>query len=170
MIYRDATFPDIYFTALNMRDRDFLEISAVSFCDTRETLATEIGRTWSASGNCLACCSDNGEPIAILNYVPIRPGVWSMGLFATDKIKQIGLSLTKLVCYDIIPALDRAKAHRVECHSIDGYDEIHRWLEFCGMRKESVIRKYGKNEEDFINFAWVRGSYSVPFQISQEVH
>jgi len=170
MIYRDASFADIYFTALNMRDRDFDEISAVSFCEDRESLAIEIGRVWSTSGNCLACCSNDGKPIAILNYVPIRPGVWSMGLFATNRIKQIGLSLTKLVCYDIIPALDRAKAHRVECHSIDGYDDVHRWLEFCGMRKESVIRKYGKNGEDFINFAWVRGNMSIPFQTSLEVH
>ena len=67
---------------------------------------------------------------------------------------QIHLSLTKLIIKSIIPTLDNAGAHRVEAQSIAGYKSVHNWLKFLGLEEESVLRGYGRNGEDFINFSY----------------
>ena len=90
----------------------------------------------------------------------MRKGVWNLGLFATDNFQKIHLSLTKLIINSIIPVLDNANAHRVEAQSIDGYEVVHNWLKFLGLKEESVLKGYGRNKEDFINFAWIRGDNS----------
>ena len=88
--------------------------------------------------------------------ISARPGVWNLGMFATDNFQSIGVYLTKRIIRDIIPALDRAKAHRVEAYSIDGYDEVHEWLRFLGLEEECTLAGYGKNREDFKVFSYVR--------------
>ena len=37
---------------------------------------------------------------------------------------------------------------------------MHNWLKFLGLKEESILKGYGRNKEDFINFAWVRGENS----------
>ena len=85
-----------------------------------------------------------------------------MGLIATDQFNKIHLSLTRLIIKSIIPILDNAGAHRVEAQSIAGYSSVHNWRKFLGLEEESVIKGYGKNGEDFVNFAYVRPPQSQP--------
>ena len=40
--------------------------------------------------------------------------------------------------------------------------EVHNWLKFLGLEEESIIKGYGKNGEDFVNFAYVRPPQSKP--------
>ena len=77
-------------------------------------------------------------------------------MFATDSFQNVGSFLTKRIIRDIIPALDNGGAHRVECQSIVGYDQVHAWLEFLGLREECLLKGFGKNGEDFKTFSWVR--------------
>ena len=44
----------------------------------------------------------------------------------------------------------------MEAQSIQGYTTVHNWLKFLGLKEESVLKGYGRNNEDFVNFAWVR--------------
>jgi|TARA_R110000744_G_scaffold18158_2_gene48949 hypothetical protein len=154
MFMRHAEPQDIFTVAQKMRDKDFNEISSLLYVDDRDELAFNLSNKIS-NFETVYVVGDT-EPVAIVSYIPVRPGVWSLGMFATDKFKSVGLYLTKRIIRDIIPALDRAKAHRVEAFSIDGYDEVHDWLDFLGLQEECTLSKYGKNGEDFKVFSWVR--------------
>lgn len=157
-----ASIGALYDIALHMRERDFEECSALSFAETRHELAEEIARSWSRSETTLICGTEELGGIAAFTYMPLRRGVWNMGLIATDKFDKIHLSLTRLIIKSIIPVLDNAGAHRVEAQSIAGYSSVHNWLKFLGLEEESVIKGYGKNGEDFVNFAYVRPPQSQP--------
>ena len=158
-MFRKASSQDVHYVAMNMRSRDYDEISCVTWAEDRKQLASVLTNGLNDHEN--VYCFYKKDPIAILSYIPIRPGVWNLGMFATDKIKKVGGFLTKTVIRDIIPALDNAKAHRVECQSIEGYDQVHKWLEFIGLRKEKIIPKYGRNKENFYTFAYVREDQKV---------
>ena len=162
MIFVYANPEDVFHVAKNMRERDYEEISCLTFANNREELAANLAKLYEPHRNIYAVGTTKDGPIAILSYIPVRPGVWSLGLFATDSFQKVGRFLTKTIIRDIIPALDRANAHRVEAHSIEGYDEIHRWLEFLGLRKETMIPGYGRNGENFYTFSYVRSDGQAP--------
>ena len=162
MMYHPASIGALYDIALNMRERDYEECSALSFAESRHELAEEIARAWSKSETTIICGTKELGGIAAFTYMPLRHGVWNMGLIATDQFNKIHLSLTRLIIKSIIPILDNAGAHRVEAQSIAGYSSVHNWLKFLGLEEESVIKGYGKNGEDFVNFAYVRPPQSQP--------
>jgi len=156
MIYERSHQEDIYRVAVAMRERDYEEISCLTYAENREELAGVLAETWSKIETTITCGTKEDGPIAILTYIPLRYGVWSFGMFATDKFGKIGTQLTRLILKRIIKALNEAGAHRVECQSIEGYDEVHNWLQFLGLKKESLVRGFGRNGENFITFAYVK--------------
>ena len=168
MYLKRAEPEEIFEVARNMRERDFEEISALRYANDRDELAYSLANTLADFETVYTV--GYTDPIAIVTYIPVRPGVWSLGMFATDKFKTIGLYLTKRIIRDIIPALDRANAHRVEAYSIEGYDEVHKWLQFLGLKEECTLSKYGKRGEDFKVFSYVRADdESVKWRKSGEV-
>lgn len=162
MILCYAEPKDVYHVAANMRERDYEEISCLTFAQDREELANYLAASYSSCENVYACGTTKDGPIAILSYIPTRPGVWSLGLFATDSFQKVGKFLTKRIIRDIIPALDKANAHRVEAQSIEGYDEVHRWLEFLGLKEENTLPGFGRNGETFKTFSFVRSDSQAP--------
>ena len=160
MMWQEASIGTIYDIALNMRERDYEECSALSFAENRHELAEEIARLGLSLRRPL-CAAQKKKVGSQRFYMPLRHGVWNMGLIATDQFNKIHLSLTRLIIKSIIPILDNAGAHRVEAQSIAGYSSVHNWLKFLGL-EESVIKGYGKNGEDFVNFAYVRPPQSQP--------
>lgn len=169
MFFREATERDILHVSVNMRERDYEEISALRYSNSRGELVEALSSSLKGFPT-VYCVGDESGPVVIVAYIPTRPGVWNLGMFATDAIKNVGLFLTKTIIRDIIPALDRANAHRVEAFSIDGYTEVHNWLRFLGLKEECTLSKYGKNGEDFKVFSYVRASNSsVKWRKSGEV-
>ena len=156
MYLRSAEPEEIFAVAENMRERDFEEISALRWIDDRKDLAFAL--TNAIADFETVYTVGHTEPVAIVSYIPVRPGVWNLGMFATDNFNSVGLYLTKRIIRDIIPSLERVKAHRVEAFSIEGYDEVHKWLTFLGLKEECTLSKYGKNKEDFKVFSWVRST------------
>jgi len=156
MIYGLATIGDIYDVAQRMRERDYKEIVCTTHAQDRIELSDHIARTWSQSPWTYVFGTKEEGRIACLTLTSMRPGVWNVGLFATDKLEIIGKPLTKHVIKAIIPMIFEIGAHRVEAQSIVGYEEVHEWLRFLALKPESMLYGYGKNGENFINFAWVR--------------
>jgi len=153
MIWEQATLGTLYNVAINMRQKDYEEISALTFCNNKSELADHLSRSWSNHATSIVCGTKEDGAIAALTYIPTRKGVYNCGLYATNKFQKIHISLTKLIINSIIPVLNKAKAHRIEAQSIDGYTTVHNWLRFLGFKEESVLRNYGRNKENFINFA-----------------
>ncbi|MBL4766286.1 MAG: hypothetical protein JKY94_00935 [Rhodobacteraceae bacterium] len=154
-----ARLAEILFVAQNMRERDFMEITATSFEADRSTLAENMAMRLSGQPMAFVLGDmeiDGGRPIVCIAWIEIHPGVWQVGMFATDNMKKIGGFLTKQVCKNIIPALDASGVTKVFANSISGYDEIHDWLRFLGMTNEMPMPGHGKNGEDFVCFSWLR--------------
>lgn len=156
MIIDHATPAMVYHVSKNMRDRDFEEIGAVRFEDSREELAQSLAASYGSIPMTL-CLGAGHDPIAILSAVGIHPNVWSMGFWATPQVNKISKELTRFCCNEFFDALLATGMHRVECKSIMGYDTTHRWLLSMGFKQESILRSYGKGQEDFILFSWCRG-------------
>ncbi len=137
-------------------------------------MAESLALRYSQEENVYSVGTDEDGPIAIICYLPQRKGVWSLGLFATDDFLKVGAFLTKRIIRDIIPSLDQANAHRVEAHSIDGYEEVHNWLRFLGLDEETTIHGMGRNGEDFKVFSYVRtmeeANQSVNWRGNGRVH
>jgi len=148
-------FADVLYVAQNMRERDREEINLCRWDDDDfERLAEDcMSNTvfgWLAKAG--------GEPVAVLGAVPARPGVWGAYLFATDRWPEVSSTMSKVARRQFLPVLRTAGAHRVECHSMEGYDTIHKWIEWCGLRREAEVPGFGKDGRKFIRFAKVWNS------------
>ncbi len=143
---------DALHVATHMRDWDRKEIFATRWNDDVNDLAEDccmVGSfAWVVYGET--------EPVALVGAHPVHPGVWGVWMFATDNFHQVSISLTKFVKRVMIPALVKAGAHRAECKSMEGHEEAHKWLEFLGAKRESTLKEFGKDGQDFHTYVWRR--------------
>ena len=107
MIHGHATIGDIYDVAQRMRKRDYEEIVCTTHAEDRYELSDYIAKTWSQSPATYVFGTKEEGRIACLTLTSMRPGVWNVGLFATDKLEIIGKPLTKHVIKVIIPMLSK---------------------------------------------------------------
>ena len=98
---------------------------------------------------------DEQGPVCIGGGIEHRPNVVTLLLFATDRFPYVALSLTRFVTRSLFTQYRNAGVHRIEAVSMVGHDEAHRWIETLGLKREAVLRGYGKNGETFLQFAWV---------------
>lgn len=151
-----ATPELVYQVSKNMRQRDFEEISATRWETNLEELAQGLALQFGNFPFAMCIGRDN-TPICIIVGVTIHPGVWSMGLWATDDMPKIGKFLTKFAVKELFRSMRMCKAHRVECKSIVSYTAVHDWLRFLGFAQGEPEIMYGKNGEDFLTFFWTEG-------------
>ena len=145
----------VAYVAMRMRDADWDELSALSWCETREALVEELVHTYTqVAAGIVAVHRD--EPVAVGCLMTLRPRVATLGMFATDKLPLIGRPLTRYVRKSLIEAFLSEGGHRVEAASLLGHHKAHRWLEALGLSEEGVSSQFGKNRETFVQFALVR--------------
>ncbi len=149
-----ATPSDILDVARNMRESDLREFSAMLPVDGREPVAQEVLRRHAAYDDTI-CASLAGIPVAIGAVRVFRPNVATLFFLATGQFRQIAMPLTRFIRQRLFPEIRAAGVHRIECVSIDGHEQAHRWIKILGLRHEAVCKGYGKNGETFHQFAWV---------------
>lgn len=135
----------------HMREWDRREIFATRASDDNHAFVQEVLATGPVSW-----IAGKDVPIAAFGCMPMWKGVWSMWMFATDDIRQIGLGMTKIIVQSIIPSLWNAGAHRLECRSMEGHVDAQRWLGTIGAEREATLRGYGREGEDFHIYRWGR--------------
>lgn len=146
---------EIRSVALAMRVRDYDEFCALAFADSREALAEVLAHRYGERDDTF-CAFTGDDPIAVGAMVQSRPNVVTLMFFATDRLPEIGLALTKFITQRLFPAYRKKGVHRIECVSLAGYEEVHRWIETLGLRQEAgPFQGFGKNGEAFVQFAWV---------------
>jgi hypothetical protein len=154
----DAATPlDIEIVALNMRERDLEEFSAVYPVNTRFDLAGVLAERYGGRDDIIVARRDDLSPVAVGGALEFRPNVVSLFLFATPHFGEIVLPLTRFVKHRLLAPLVRAGAHRIEAVTLDSYKEMHRWLEILGLHREAQHPCYGKRGETFATYAWVKG-------------
>lgn len=145
---------DLRYVAENMRDRDVAEFMAVSHAETRAGLVDDLVARYAQHPGLICGFADN-EPTAIGAMVAARPNVITLMFFATEKFSKIAIPLTRFIRQRLFPRYINDGVHRIECVSIDGYEETHRWIEALGLQHEARHEGYGRNGETFHTFAKV---------------
>lgn len=135
----------------NMREWDRREIFATKFHGREEDQLIE---AVMASGPVSWVAYNQLEPIAVFGCMPMWPGAWSMWFFATDKLPTIGLGVTKLIIRYIVPMLWDGGARRLQCYSMEGHVEAHRWLETLGAKRAATFPDFGREGETFHAYVW----------------
>lgn len=155
MRVEETTPENVRFVAERMRDSDFREFSAVSHAKTRQQLADVMVDIYGDHPGGM-CAYAGGEPAAIGALVEGRPNVMTLMFFATEAMADIAVPLTRFIRNSVFPRYRDEGVHRIECISIDGYEEAHRWIEILGLKLEAEFPGYGKGGETFLQFAWVK--------------
>lgn len=152
----EAPTPDsVRRVAENMRERDRMEFMAVSYATTHTELVESLVARYGEHNDVVVAYSGD-EPVVVGGLLRLRPNVATLMLFATDQINEIGAELTRFVRQRLFAQYRAQGVHRIECASMDGYAEVHRWVLALGLKREGpAMRKYGRNGEGFVQFSWV---------------
>lgn len=149
-----ATREHVRAVALEMRDRDLAEFSALTFYDDRTGAADMLAPLYGGHP-AVECALFDGRPAAVGGMIQTRPGVVSLLFFATDDFARIVRPITH---YVQTGPMARAKktANRIECFSHVEHTEMRQWVELFGLRPQATLPRYGKRGEDFLVYAWLR--------------
>lgn len=152
----DITTPEnVRHVAERMRESDYREFSALSHASSRQELTDVLVEAYgNHPGGVCAYLGD--EPIAVGAMVEGRPNVITLMFFATDDMHKIALPLTRFITKNLFEKYRAEGVHRIECVSIDGYEEAHRWIKTLGLHLEAVFPSFGKNGEPCHQFSWIR--------------
>ena len=156
MITEAATVDVVREIAEQMRPRDREEFMAVSPFERHSQLVDEIVKRYALHQDAYAFRADDGAPVAVAGLIQHRPNVITLLFLATERFPEISAALTRFVVQRLFPKYKERGVHRIECASIEGYVETHRWLGVLGLEEEAVMPGYGRDGETYIQFAWVR--------------
>lgn len=142
---------DVLAVARSLRPADLAELVAANHgyeADAiPELMADRYGDTDVALGAWLG-----DTPVAIGAVVPIGAEVAQIGMFATNDFPKIALGMTRFVRNRLLPLYEARGFRRIECASVEGYDEAHRWIETLGLQRADTLAGFGAGGEDFIRF------------------
>lgn len=150
----------VAYVAARMRDRDAEEFLAVSRAETRAELVAGLIDRYGDAPDAYVVYS-GATPVAVGAMVEHRPNVVTLMFFATERLPEVGLALTKFITQRLFPRYRARGVHRIECASIAGYAAVHRWIRALGLKQEAVMPGYGKGGETFLQFAWVADGSST---------
>lgn len=149
------TSEHVRYVADHIRPKDAEEFLAVSFAGTQAELADSLVERYSAHHQAYCFSDDDGTPVAVGAMCEGRPNVITLMFFATERFAKLALPIARFTKHRLFPEYRAAGVHRIECISIAGYEQAHRWIRLCGMQEEGVFRGFGKGGETFHQFAWV---------------
>ena len=141
----------VSYIAANLREADRLEIAAMSAAtDPSPFLAPKI---MAFAREVYVACS--GRPVAAWGFVELWPHVGSCFAFGTDEWGLALRAVTTHVRRYMFPRVIAAGYHRMECRALAGREDVRRWVALLGGEPEALLRKAGKNGEDFMIYRWI---------------
>lgn len=146
-----STPRDITIVAANMRewDRTELEASATGTMTERALFCHYTSMPWA----CVALL--NGEPVAAFGLAgtPLQPQLKVAWAFGTDRFRRVVPAISR-EANSWFPHLIAEGVHRIEARALVGHDLAGQWMAGFGAKNEGVMRRYGRNGEDFELWAW----------------
>lgn len=162
MIVRDATDIDLREIATAMREADRREIFAHRWSDEIEDFLQDFAAARPAFLAVKALCAAEFDPIAIVGAFRRAPTIASVVMFATDRFPEIALPATRWVRRTGLPAYVDPWCRRAQCEAWVENVASLAWLQTLGFRREGVLRAYGKNGEDYVQYARLRPALASP--------
>lgn len=135
----------------NCRARDRAELEA--FWGLRVTM--DQAPQWANSAVLLKIF-DAKEPVAFVAAHALTPRTVQMSMIATEDWPLVARQVVKWGKRTAMPQLLLAGFRRAECRSIEDHPEAIRFLTHLGFETEAYCRGYGRNGENFWQFAHVR--------------
>lgn len=155
MTIKRATVGDVRAVALAMRATDFSEFRATSYTEDRQYLAHDLSLKYGGRDDVLVGMADD-QPVCIGGTIEAWPGVLSLLFFATDDFPLIGRGITRWIRRELFPRYLASGVHRIQAVSHGEHTDAHAWLRSLGLRQEAVFRGFGRERQDFIQFAKVQ--------------
>lgn len=153
-------FASVAYIARNMRKADRDEVYNVIGHNNPFLLAQQAldaGRMGSS-----VCAHRDNRPIAVLGFMARHPGVGSVFAFGTDEFPRVALTLTRYALRVMRPALIASGFHRVQCESRIDHHDAHAWLERLGFKREGILKAFGSDGSDYIQFGAVSHVFQSP--------
>lgn len=147
--------------AEKMRENDAREFLAVSTVEDRKALVEVLVARYGGAPDAFGFYDNDGKPVAVGAMVQHRPNVITLAFFATDDFPEIAMEVAKFARRSLFPCYRTRGVHRIECISIEGYEDAHRWIEMLGLKPEAVMPGYGRGGETYVQFAWVTDGSSA---------
>lgn len=155
MIVEAATPDLVRRVAEAMRARDREEFMAVSSLHDHRDLVDSLVRRFGQHPDVIVV-SDSAGPVVVGGLIRYRPNVASLLLFATDGMPRVGADLTRFIKHRLFAAYRDAGVHRIECSSLGGYTQIHRWLRALGLKQEARMEGFGRDGQTYLQFSWTK--------------
>lgn len=145
------------YICLNMREADRRELLAQRAHDSAIHFAWEAYHGIKANGRGRIAWHKS-KPAALAALTEIWPGRFQVWMFGTDDFKAAAIPLLRWFRKEAADILTVVKANRLDCDSIADHHEAHAMIEAMGGVKDGpVMRRYGKNGEDFQRYVWLNG-------------
>ena len=148
-----ATPEAVMAVALFMRDRDYEEFVSATWAESREELAKSLSKTYGNRQDVYVAWSETGEPMAVGGMIELRPNVVTLLFFCTDATRKIFVPITQLFRDKLLPAVEAAGAHRVECVTLGENHKMRAWLERLGLQQEAEHPGFGRNGQTYFTYA-----------------
>lgn len=147
----DLEWLALEFIAFNLRDEDRQEImnnlpirNNLYLCQTVMSAVAEKGVGWTVGFR--------GRPALAFGTFEQWPGNWQVFLFGTNDFQKALVAVKPL--YE--RAVNHARTNggrRLECRSHSDHTAAHRLLRILGWQCEGVLRRYGADGADYLQFA-----------------
>ena len=147
---------DLRYVAARMRQKDAEEIYQGSGLRDPEAIAVAIAKDALFGYSILDAQRDPQACVSIHQRIP---GVWEVGMFATDQWENVFTSVSKYTRLFVKHAVQSNIVRRVEARSLASYTESHEWLKWLGARYECTLPDWGVDRTDFIQLAWRLSDY-----------
>jgi hypothetical protein len=145
------------------RARDRAEIEALYGLQ----LTLDSAPQWASSACLVKIFDYNNEPVAFVAAHAHTHTVCTLSMIATEDWRHVAASVIKWAKRSAMPALYLQGFKRAECRSISGHPEAFRFLTHLGFVCECTVPGYGRNGEEFLQFAFVGRTPVHVFQRSQ---
>lgn len=144
------------YIALNMRDCDQKELFGIWPHDAALTWAYEVTYLLRNKGRAKIAYVD-GKPAAVFGFTESRPGVWDVWMCGTDDFNKAIFTLMRWCRKEANDILTHCKGHRLQAQSRAEHTEAHKLIRAMGGVEECRLRRYGKDQSDYLVFVWLDG-------------
>lgn len=159
---RPATLRDLCFTLANARqiDKDEIIASGPQTLSHAAYITDYLLREVGGFGYCV-WIDDNPEyAFGFTRQSPLMPWLFSGWAWGSGKAALAMIGISRWARDGrLVGELDQWGVKRIEARSIINHHDAHRWLAWLGFSRETVLKEWGRDGADFIQFAWLRSEY-----------
>lgn len=142
----DPCLPDYMYICDNLPEdemRQFVAMSGQNFNSDEAAISCHM-----ASGPKWVMLDDDGRPLAVGGYAPVRQGVWQSWMLVPESSwESHGTEITEHV--NTVRKQMQKQGHRLQTLVLSDRAKARAWYGRIGLEHEGTLRAYGANKEDF---------------------